>query len=225
MATISFENVLPSSSKAKTLFNLSPEELEQVESRMLPKMAAQSDTCTGTFLAPGERLRDVCLRDLQTLDRIGVSCDQIGDVLEGIIKKADRLFADKREQEYQNAREILRESAAKRARNEEAVLPRDCQPFVPASISGVIVDQRFRVIGGMPSMGFQGCPFSGPNSICHKGRADYTIENLCTREKVKVSQLVIPLIRDHAFFEGAVPYRVDPETLCRVLDIHPDAGL
>lgn len=72
----------------------------------------------------------------------------------------------------------------------------------------------------LSSQGFQECPFHKKEVLCHKGAFEHTIQNLKTEESIKVSQLVIALIGSHAFFEGNTAYRVDPEKLCRVLEIN-----
>lgn len=63
--------------------------------------------------------------------------------------------------------------------------------------------------------GYQECPFG----TCHKGRKDFTLVNLKTKETLTFTDLGIELIRQHAFFQGDTPYRIDPEKAIRVLEI------
>ncbi|HSX26547.1 MAG TPA: hypothetical protein VLE89_06035 [Chlamydiales bacterium] len=89
-----------------------------------------------------------------------------------------------------------------------------------------IVDGKFKVSGvGISSNGFQECPFSKGKDPCHIGRGNYTVENLTTKESISFTPLLISMIRDHAFFEGNIEYRLDPAKACRVLGLLPDAGI
>ena len=45
------------------------------------------------------------------------------------------------------------------------------------------------------------------------GAGDYLVYDILTGKYFRFSLLAIHLIRDHCFFEGNVPYRVDPETV------------
>jgi hypothetical protein len=75
--------------------------------------------------------------------------------------------------------------------------------------------------------GFQECPWGCPVEVCAKfGFVDFTITNTLSQESIAAPGLIAHLIRDHQFFEGKhSPYRVEPETLARVLGIIDTAFL
>jgi hypothetical protein len=69
-------------------------------------------------------------------------------------------------------------------------------------------------------MGSQHCPFSLSTSFaCGGGSHDFTVINERTGEKLNFPQLMAHLVRDHYFFEGNTPYRLDPEVSVRVLEL------
>lgn len=170
-----FSKVIPAN--GQTIFNLPDEELQRVEAFMRPGKFAESSGCG--FLAENESLKEVCIRDLTTLDRLGISCEQISLTLFGLVRTARK--------------------AAEGANT-------------------AIIAGRFKLTGfGIGTNGYQRCPFDH----IHKGRFDYVVTNLKTNESLSFSELVIDLIGKHAFFEGNVDYRVDPEKACRILELKP----
>lgn len=199
-------SVLPSSSNARHVFNLSAGELARIEARMAPGPGPYSSF--SGFLAKGERLIDVCTKDLKTLERLRISCDRLGDILQYVINRAKKTYQNLAEEQAQTA--DLTQSTYR----------------IPVCIAGIIVHQKLRVKGiGLTTAEFQACPFSAQDDTCHRSCETYTIENLKIGRSVRVSALAIPLIKYHAFFGGSVPCRVDPELLCLVLDPKPDVGL
>lgn len=69
-----------------TIYDLSPEYIEQTEKRMQPGVLSGIG-----FLGSGERLTSVIERDERTLEKIRITYKQIADRLESIIGKAKRL--------------------------------------------------------------------------------------------------------------------------------------
>lgn len=177
MSAATFSKVLPSGEGVYTIFDMSNDELKSIEARLRPG----GYSAVG-FLSAKESLRDVCVRDLTTLNALGISCEQISGTLIALVKKA---------QQVTESNEAL-------------------------------IGDRFMVRGALiGTNGYQLCPFHQPGKQCHKGQHDYVVTNLKTNESVSVSQLAIYLIGKHAFFEGDVSYRVDPEKVCRVLELQP----
>jgi|GEM_PF-2512335 len=82
---MSFPFLLPTSRSARTVFHMSEEEIIEVERRMRPGQYSGEG-----FLKEGERLVEVCTRDLMLLWEEKVSCDLIANVLDGIIQAAKR---------------------------------------------------------------------------------------------------------------------------------------
>jgi hypothetical protein len=72
-------------------------------------------------------------------------------------------------------------------------------------------------------LGGQICPFSSlfADGCGGSGSANWIITNTQLKASFRVSELLFHLIRDHHFFEGIAPYRVDPEKAVRILEIKP----
>lgn len=99
--------------------------------------------------------------------------------------------------------------------------------------AGQLVAGKFQVTIDGPTMCSQFCPFSPASDqnaspfspivgACGESRRDITIHNVVNDRTIKVSSLLPHLIAVHHFFEGQVPYRVDPIDLIETLEIEPD---
>lgn len=165
---------------------LSPEQIEQIEKNM------QKDAFSETgFLASSERLKDIIESDARTLQNLGITHKQIGDRLEGIIGKAERL-------------EQLSQRGQFRIENEPTV---ENQYRVSWSIYFGMQECPFINPDGKPCR--------------ERTSFDYVIEKIGTNSKISFSGLIIHLVRDHNFFEGSVNYRLDPKQAISTLDIQP----
>lgn len=164
-------------------------DLVRTERRMRPGGSSR----TG-FLSPSESLDSVIQRDLVTLRSKSISPEQVGDRLESIIGQAHRLV------------ELGRLGLVRLDRGAAWALNNGKGP-------GVRVEGRYRVLARQ-WRGSQECPFEDSlGNVCEAASyssADYKIDNLATGEQVRFPGLIIHLARDHHFFEGNVPYRLDP---------------
>ncbi len=79
----------------------------------------------------------------------------------------------------------------------------------------------------------RGCPWATTNvDLCIVGAGammlssdDFEIASKGTREVIRGTGLCVHLIRDHGFFCGpGTPYRIDPVTAVRVLDLGKEIG-
>lgn len=78
-----FASVLPVSKDARTVFDLSAEEILETEERMMP--GGWSDA---GFLKLGDRLLSVCIADGKTLLKNEVPCDLIADIIDSILEES-----------------------------------------------------------------------------------------------------------------------------------------
>lgn len=72
--------------------------------------------------------------------------------------------------------------------------------------------------------GFQYCPLCNSDekdNDCRSNNESMVI-NKKTKEKIFIPGLIVHLIKEHHFFEGNTPYRVDPLIAIKVLDIKPN---
>lgn len=168
MSITEFTNVLPKNSY--TLFDMDDNTYKRVEERLFP--GAYSGV---GFIQLNDSFKDVVIKDLRTLNRLGISCDKIYHTILAHIEK-ERNASKKRE------------------------------------------GRPIEVIIGLCSNGYQKCPFE-TKSLCHKGRQSFTLTNNSRNESITVTDLGINLIR-HAFFQNSI-YRIDPEKLCRLLELTP----
>jgi hypothetical protein len=145
------------------------------------------------FLGFTERLLDRLRTDDAWLHRHGITHEQIADRLEAVIGDAERALKESHE-------------------------------------TTVVVDRFAVEFSG--SFGFQECPFSltSPSIAwpefrqpewCGFDGNNFTIHDPATKRSVFVPKLAIHLIRDHHFFEGNTPFRVDPEAIVTLLQIEP----
>jgi len=88
----------------------------------------------------------------------------------------------------------------------------------------VISSKHFKITDSIYTKGTQTCPFHELDDKDEEipSSNDYEITNNKTGEKFWIAELVIHLIRNHGFFEGpGSSYRIDPETIIRILEIKP----
>lgn len=86
-----------------------------------------------------------------------------------------------------------------------------------------IIDDKYRVIPGISTCGYQECPFEELDSTpITYGRSTIQLERIDTGERFKFEALVAHLVKEHSFCEGpSTPYRLDLEGAIRFFDITP----
>lgn len=85
MSVAPFSSVLPSSSTRFTVFDIPGRDLPGYEMKMYPGGYSNAG-----FLGPKERLKDVCIKDLTTLVKLGISCDRVSEAMEQLIQTAKK---------------------------------------------------------------------------------------------------------------------------------------
>jgi hypothetical protein len=96
-----------------------------------------------------------------------------------------------------------------------------------------LVDQKFRVEIDEPTIGKQFCPFSPASNnnankfapienACGSGDRDISITNTTNNKTIKFGSLLLHLIEEHHFFEGQVPYRLNPQDVIDVLELQAE---
>jgi len=70
--------------------------------------------------------------------------------------------------------------------------------------------------------GSQECPFELKG--CMRGSCDFDVRRRESQNAILIPELAIHLIRDHHFFEGETPYRVDPAAIVDLLEIRPNVS-
>lgn len=161
------------------------------------------------FLADNETLDEVIQRDQQTLQRYGVTCQQVADKLEEFIQ---RWIQRRNGQLSFEDTQFLQRNPFPRQN-----LKIDTLRNVPPQFIGIYpLDNRY-IMGGISTAGTQFCPFQQPG--CTGGNSDYFIYDTQTKEHIEFGNLLIHLVRDHCFFEGNVAYRLDPEKAIRILGL------
>jgi len=173
---------------------LSPPIVRVIEQRMRPGRLSESG-----FLDDSEPLIDVIDRDLELLRNVGITTKQIADRLETAVEQAFRVI------------ELLDRSRTKD--NEESQLD--------LWSTGVRIGPwELREVSWR---GSQVCPFvNAYGVVCHgdsHGCSDFSLINIRMQKFLTFPGLAIHLIREHRFFEGNVPHRVDPLVACEVLEI------
>lgn len=173
---------------------LSPEEIVEIEKRMRPGVASRAG-----FLGASESLLERLRTDDEWLRLRGITHEQIADRLETMIG----LFLRAKALAPRGTVERMYEDA-----------PRTFTIYGRLQMMGV------------PFAGFQECPFDPGGSTsrrsCGRGSSDFAIARLGSEKWIPIPELAIHLIRDHHFFEGDTPYRVDPAAVVDLLEIRPN---
>jgi hypothetical protein len=191
--------------------------IEAIEARLRPGRASY----TG-FLGPDDRLGQVIWDDARRLRELGVDRHALADRLERAIlrhtleaKRAKVPGLVWREEDVAGLPEeqiqMLRDLHATRLREYE-------EPLAAMSEE----ERRLPLeITQRSYFGFQEDPFH--TRLVHTTNEDFSIVNraLPGAPALQGSMLAIPLIRRLCFFEGRVPYRIDPEHAARVLGLAP----
>jgi hypothetical protein len=185
------------SSKRKKLYlkDLNPGQIAKIEARMRPRQFSVKG-----FLGQTEGLREVVERDDATLKKHGITHEQIADRLESLVEQAK-----------QNEGDDLIEGKYK----VKSLHYRGVQTCPFYDIGDCGSDNRDIFITK--------CNTKKPSGI--KGMIQRVI-NPALRETEEIDRIEFPglimhLIRDHHFFEGDTPYRLNPEDAIRVLEIKP----
>lgn len=146
-------------------------------------------------------VKTVCEMDMQVLKTAGITTKQIADKMMAISEKAKYLY-DKH---------LETERLASSSKNLS-------QPLV------VVLDHKFKITGFdtlLPKM--QTCPFHLPGESCAVSQIGYEIENMNSKKKIYVAEIVRHAIQKHDFFSRKQSaYRIEPEKLLEVLELMPD---
>ncbi|MEK6868944.1 MAG: hypothetical protein AABX74_01835 [Nanoarchaeota archaeon] len=155
------------------------------------------------FLGRDESLLNVIHEDEEAVARLGVTHDQIADRIEYFIIQYGVEFSKiMRDIGIMPLKERI---AAHKAFNRYIVV----DPFHLAS------DNSDNITGGR---GIQECPWL--DGVGDYGDKNLRFDNLRLGETLSFPGLIVHLIREHHFYEGKQsPYRVDPTSAMRVLEI------
>lgn len=184
------------------------------------------------FLGATESLEAVREQDRKTLERLGVSCEAIASALEGILQAV----ADQRSQSLQTRHRGEKmedyKNRIEAVRSQEIPIPDLDQPEsipkfslenLPDADIGYRVGSNFQIFITQ-YRGTQDCPWG-----CDRdpwSDFDFLLLNRQTGEFVVAPGMIVHLLREHQFFEGLEsPYRVDPESVVRVLVLSPQSSV
>lgn len=169
--------------------------LADLERDLRPGSASQSG-----FLGEFERLGEVILRDAQTLDRLGISRQQVAINLQLILDMST--VADLGAFLSRNPDIDLEKRRDKAIARVESVLGR-----VKVTTR---LDRLPWVFGTGAALGDQFDPF---HSAISRGSTSFWIEG--PGIDIRGGELTIEHIRRACFFEGSVPFRIDPTAAAR----------
>jgi hypothetical protein len=187
---------------------LPPEQIRRIEERMRPGgkrgMRPSGVFSVSGFLAPGESLIARIEEDERTLHELGITPEQVADRLESLVGQASRML-----------------NLAKRG---ELELDRKRMHKLSQPNPELLVAGHF-LLTVTCYMGYQECPFEDEEGrLCRSalfGETDFCLRNTHSGAVLDFPGLIIHLIRAHHFFEGTIPYRVDPRTAVTVLELQP----
>lgn len=153
-------------------------------------------------------LDQVIAQDLATLQRLGVTCQQVAYRMKRLVQAARKVYGGK-----------LRVS-------ERAEANRSVDRKGWCCYGGHSVDVDHFIVDIVTWGGAQECPFQSLEDKSYYGSQygsqDLYVLNTKTDEILIFGSLLPHMIKRHSFFEGGGPYRVDPEAAVRILEIKPD---
>lgn len=206
---------------------ITSDEIQIIEKRMQdPKF-----TYNG-ILAKDETLMEVYLKDQRILKKYGVTCKQIADRLQMLIDKLHqknssfRNFNQKIIMQVEKEKQLIVETCEKMDKLKISPVignpePRTC---LQGSSKLILVEDRY-AMAYISWGGAQICPFQPDSDKSYHGydygSYDYLIYDTKTDEFIKFNNLLVHMIREHSFFEGSVPHRLDPEVVIKLLEIKP----
>ena len=229
-----------------------------IEQRMHP-----GDWSRHGFLGEDERLDERIAADARTLERLGLSHDQIADALGRLLDAASAACEDRIAEATVQFEDAMR-AAGQRGLEGEAFLPlgpaldeieqRLQRGELPAPSDGATIGRHQVFL--QVYLGYQHCPWTilhrpwsdeppplpivvrrvgnfihqtakaGCSLTCRTGldyrhgERDFLIVDRDTGRYLRGSGLLVHLIREHRFFEGAAcRYRLDPEQAAQVLGL------
>ncbi|MBI2139661.1 hypothetical protein HYU14_01955 [Candidatus Woesearchaeota archaeon] len=179
--------------KQQFIEDLTEPQIEEIQKRMRPGGSFLSSG----FIGPSQTLREVIKADAQALNQYGITYEQIADRLSFFMQWAFREESNSTGRLY-------------------------CE--------GVPVDGKFMVFLHR-SLGSIPCPFFyslvrdekdfGREYTCGAGSCSFEVKNEQDHSEISFPSLMPHLVRDHHFFEGDVPGRLNPEDAIKVLEIKP----
>ena len=182
--------------------------INELEKRMRPKAYSVEG-----FLGLTESLEIVLHQDEITLQKLGISYEQISAELEKIVGEA---LQQKDELLCTNSKEYReRENYSINWRKQPA--PIFSLDNLPSPKIGYIIENKYQVFI-IQYRGFQECPWDCKNTDWNS--FDFLLLNLQTGKYITAPGLITHLIRQHRFFEGkGTLYRLEPLKLAQVLGL------
>lgn len=178
---------------------ISSDEWNHIEEHMHPE-----DRSEVGFLEQKQKLKKVIDEDEKTLQRLGITYGQIADSLTHI------------KTQYYFLSDLIRKEI-KESKYINMICGED-------TLSWTLKIESNLIVSCVSYKGTQECPFQN-----HKldfryhgnkyGNTDFTVKNMDLNESFTFNTLLPHMIEAHHFFGGSVSYRVDPETVIRVLNI------
>ncbi|MBK8258530.1 MAG: hypothetical protein IPK82_38455 [Polyangiaceae bacterium] len=171
-----------------------------IEARLRPGVCSFSG-----FLGPEDRLGEVVWEDANRLRQLGVDRRVLADRLEEVIDRA-----------YKKQVEVIRASPGAPWRDTFSVGRPGGTPIeVIVGAESPVVLQVWR----WGWLGSQSNPFH--TQVVESTNSDFIIVNRSSGvdQRLQGSALASPLIRRFCFFEGRVPYRIEPVLAARVLGL------
>lgn len=193
--------------------HMSEKQLNVIEERMFPGYWSEAG-----FLEINQSLKKVALKDLETLQKIGMTFEKFADRLESIIHQSEDAqisqiqYPPLVEGKYLVQIQQTKGWQACPFTFEEESKEEPCnENMEPLDIKSHFIDMR--------SPEFQEslkkikpivCKHYSDDCGQHVGSAVYVVTRTDTLERFSFASLMPHMIRDHHFFQGG-PYRVDPE--------------
>jgi len=184
------------------------------------------------FLGPVESLEAVIAHDIETLENLGVSYEEIAEALENILQTVEDQISKLLQfrQRGERVQAYMERGEEYRIRSVHIPDLYHCESIpsfslenLPSVDKGYLVGNKFHVFIAQ-YRGLQECPWDCEHEKWSS--FDFLLLNRETGEYVTGPGMIVHLLRKHHFFEGLEsPYRVDPARVVRVLDLGSKATI
>lgn len=194
---------------------------------------SSNPSCVG-FIAPTDDLLSIYTKDKEFLLSMNITYEQIADKLQHIAEKYRQIS----KLNWKNAMLKAQNAATVVSLNINHDIVAECGfPYGRCTTSKLqhilkeiilVEDNNVQyLMWNSCSWGYQCCPFRSPkdkNAIffgqpATGGDNDYWIYDVVNNKSLTFNDLHIHMIREHGFFEGSVPYRLDPGSVINFFNL------
>jgi len=218
------------------IYNNTLQPFDRIRNFDTTRSYSNNPSCVG-FISPTDDLLTIFEKDKDLLQSKNITHDQIADKLQYIIEK------------YRQVSDLVRKDAGFKRQHDDKITSLDIDYNIMTKCGfpyGNCTNSRLQqvlkdiiliehsgsqyLILNRSSWGYQCCPFRSPKDKegvffgrpATGGGDDYWIYDIINGKSLSFNDLHVHMIREHGFFQGSVPYRLEPEYVINFFNLCPD---